>query len=674
MLHRMTVGILPRLHRLALHSLVAAALSVSTAQAECNFDVDGDGHYDALTDGVLAARVLQGYTGSALTQGALGPEATRTLPGDIIAFVNANKSHLDLDGNGILDPATDGLLFQRYLLGLTGDALAANAVATNAQRADGAAINGHLVVGCNPASPLLKDAARLLTQATFGPKYTEIYALAGSPPPQIDNWITNQFSLPRTNHVDFINARDLLGDVSRTDMYESFWSQALGAPDQLRQRVAFALSQIIVVSDDSDALVNLPWAIAGYYDVLAKNAFGNYRTLLEDITKNPAMAIFLSHLCNDRETATRLPNENYAREVLQLFSIGTAWLNADGTIMLDAQNQNQPIPTYDQNVIQGFAKVFTGWAYNTSWNCYPATTPPWYNPLVANNNHHSYSSKTLLSLTPNGQNVVLPATTSALANAQADLTAALDNIFNHPNVGPYIGKQLIKFLVTSNPTPEYVARVAAKFANNGNGVRGDMQAVIRAILTDSEARDPAVAAGDNYGKLREPAIRFGNLMRTFNASASSGRYNLAGLGDPMYGINQQPLSSPTVFNFFGFDYAPQGPVSQAGLVGPEFEITTSTAIVQTANNMKDAIRSGWGSGADAVKIDYLSLAGLAATPSLLVDYLNLVMANGAMTATTAAQLTNLVGLIPQSGTSWQADRWKAAIYVLFNSPEYVIQR
>jgi uncharacterized protein (DUF1800 family) len=290
------------------------------------------------------------------------------------------------------------------------------------------------------------------------------------------------------------------------------------------------------------------------------------------------------------------------------------------------------------------------------------------------NNHHSYTAKTLLALTPNGANVTIPAVTSATANAQADLTAALDNIFNHPNVGPYIGKQLIRFLVTSNPSPAYVSRVAAKFADNGSGVRGDMKAVIRAILTDTEARDPGVAAGITFGKLREPAIRFANLMRTFHATAVSGRYSFWDLGDTLYGVNQQPLSSPTVFNFFGFDYAPQGAVGAAGLVGPEFEVTTATSIVATANNMTGAISGGWGSGNDTLKIDYPGLASLAATPSLMADYLNLVMTTGAMTAATRTQIINAVTLIPQTGNAWQSDRWKLAIFVLFNSPEYVIQR
>jgi uncharacterized protein (DUF1800 family) len=656
--------------------VLSAALMVGlggNATAQCAFDVDDNGQIDALTDGLLILRSAFGLNGSALTQGALGPGAKRTDPNAILAFINTNKSQYDLDGNGNFDALTDGLMIVRYLFGLSGSSVTNGAIGSSPTRGDWNAVNGYLLNGCGtgPTAPL-RDAARLLTQATFGPKYSEIFALAESAPPQVDNWITQQFALPVTNHIDWIISRDALGPTSTSDTYESFWMQALAGPDQLRQRVAFALSQIIVVSDQKDGLGNA-WLMSGYYDVLERNAFGNFRTLLEDITKSPAMALWLDFMCNDRDTATRMANENYAREILQLFSIGTNWLNQDGTLMLDAQNH--PIPTYDQSVIQGFAKVFTGWSYSGSanWCQYPATNTPWYAPLVAFNNHHSYTAKTLLALTPNGTNVVLPAVTSATANAQADLTAGLDNIFNHPNVAPYISKQLIKFLVTSNPTPGYVSRVAAKFANNGSGVRGDMKAVLRAILTDTEARDQAVAFGQSYGKLREPALRFANLMRTFHATAASGRYSFWTLGDPLYGVNEQPLSSPTVFNFYGFDFSPQGPVGAQGLLGPEFEITTSTAIVATSNNMAGAIRNGWGSGADAMVLDYASLASLAAVPNQIVDYLNLVMTGGAMTPATYAQISSAIALIPQTGTTWQADRWKLAIWILFNSPEYSIQ-
>ncbi len=655
-------------------AFVVTAGLAGSLHAQCNFDVDANGQVNALTDGLLILRAGFGMTGPKLTTGALAPNATRTDPAAILAFINANKNtQYDLNGDGSFDALTDGLMLLRYMFNLSGPEVTGGVLVGNPPRGDWTSVLGFLLNGCGTGpAPELRDAARLLTQATWGPRYSEIVALAGSSAPQADNWITQQFGLPRSIHIDWIIARYALGAVSTSDSYESFWKQALAGSDQLHQRVAFALSQIMVVSDEKDGLGN-PWLMSGYYDVLSRNAFGNFRTLLEELTKNPAMALYLDAMCNDKESATRVPNENYAREVLQLFSIGTVWLNPDGTVLLD--NLNQPILTYDQSVIQGFAKVFTGWSYNAAnWCTYPATNNPWYDPVIAFNNHHSISSKTLLALTPNGANVVLPAQTSLTANAQADLTAALDNIFNHPNTGPYIGKQLIKFLVTSNPSPGYVSRVAAKFANNGSGVRGDMQAVLRAILTDAEARDPALALGDGFGKLREPAVRFGNLMRTFNATAASGRYSFGTLDDPMYGVNQQPLDSPTVFNFFSFDFSPQGAVGSHNLIGPEFEVTTSTSIVATSNNMKNAINSGWGSGPDMMALDYASLAPLAGTPNQIVDYLNLVMTNGAMTPTTYTQLASAIALIPQTGTKWQADRWRLAIWILFNSPEYAIQR
>ena len=669
-------GTRQRLRQWVLGTMLLASAGLSgSLHAQCSFDVDANGGIDALTDGILILRAGFGLSGLSLTQGALGTGATRTDPAQVLAFINANKTtQYDLDGNGSFDALTDGLMILRYMFGLSGTSVTTGAIGANPTRPDWSAVNGFLLNGCGTGpSAQLRDAVRLLTQATWGPKQSEINALAASPPPQVDNWITQQFALPRANHIDWIIARDALGSVSTTDSYESFWMQALAGSDQLRQRVAYALSQILVVSDQKDGLGN-PWLISGYFDVLARNAFGNFRTLLEEITKNPAMALWLDHICNDKETATRLPNENYAREILQLFSIGTVWLNQDGTPMLDAQNN--PLPTYDQAVVQGFAKVFTGWSYSGSanWCAYPATDLPWYAPLVAFNNRHSISSKQLLSHTPNGASVVLPAQTAQTANAQADLTAALDNIFNHPNVGPYIGKQLIKLLVTSNPSPGYVSRVAAKFANNGSGVRGDMQAVIRAVLTDTDARDQNIAQGAGYGKLREPAVRFGNLMRTFHATAASGRYSFWTLGDPLYGVNQQPLSSPTVFNFYSPDFSPQGALGANSLVGPEFEITTSTAIVTTSNNMAGAITGGWGSGSDKMVLDYAALAPLAASPDQIVDYLRLVMGNGVMTPTTYTQMVSAVGLIPQTGANWQADRWKLAIWILFNSPEYVIQR
>ena len=675
---RIFISCVTSIRRFASCTMLGLLIGIGTAgnaSAQCNFDIDASGGIDALTDGLLILRHGFGLSGPALTLGALGSSATRTDPAAIATFINANSAQFDLDGNGTFDALTDGLLIMRSMFGLSGTSVTSGAIGNQAMRIDWTAVNAYLSNGCSAAAGTavqLKDAARLLTQATWGPKHEEISALASSVAPQADNWITQQMALPVVSHVAALDARVAAGaSISRNDTWDSFWTQALTGPDQLRQRVAYALSQIIVASDDKDSLVNSPHAIAGYYDVLSRNAFGNFRTLLEEVTKNPGMAVYLDMMCNEKETATRVPNENYAREILQLFSIGTLWLNQDGTVMKDGQNE--PIPTYDEAVVQGFAKVFTGWSYNrATWCSYPSANVNWVDPMIAFNTRHSISSKTLLALTPNGPNVVLPA--QATANAQADLTAGLDNIFNHPNVGPYIGTQLIKMLVTSNPSPAYVSRVSAKFADNGQGVRGDMKAVIRAILTDTDARDPAVAMQDSYGKLREPVMRFGNLLRTFRATATSGRIHITSLADGQFGMNQQPLSSPTVFNFYSFDYSPQGAVAGNNLLGPEFELVTSTSIITHSNNNLGTINQGWGSGADRLSLDYAALASLASSPQQMVDYLNLVMCNGNMTPATITQLTSLIGLIPQSGNTWQADRWKTAIWVVFNSPEFVIQR
>src|SRR5581483_6023648 len=318
--------------------------------------------------------------------------------------------------------------------------------------------------------PTARDAARFLAQATFGPKMSEITALQSK---GFDAWMNEQFALPVTAHVPYLEAVEAAaGDnFYQTQMMESFWKQSVTGQDQLRQRVSFALIEILVVSFNSN-LDSDQYAIASYVDTLNKDAFGNFRQLLEDVTLHPAMGRYLDHLQNDKEDPAtgRNPNENYAREILQLFTIGLYKLHPDGSLMLDANGL--PIPTYDQTVVEGFAHVFTGWSYG--W--FPVTENNWKWPSVWKNghafwvvpmqlwpDHHSTSTKKLL----NG--VTLPAGQTA----QKDLKDALDNIFNHPNVGPFIARQLIQRLVTSNPSPGYVYRVAQKFNNNGGGVRGD---------------------------------------------------------------------------------------------------------------------------------------------------------------------------------------------------------
>ncbi len=517
--------------------------------------------------------------------------------------------------------------------------------------------------------PTARDAARFLTQATFGPTAPEIAALQSK---GYDAWLNEQFAIPATSHIAYLDATigSNPADQTRKDMMESFWKQAVTGRDQLRQRVAFALSQIMVVSFISN-LGSEPFAMAGYVDLLGKNAFGNFRQLLEDITLNPAMGIYLDMLQNDKEDPAtgRNPNENFAREVLQLFTIGLYKLHPDGSIMLDANGL--PIPTYDQNAIIGFARVFTGWSFGwfapteENW-VYPNRsrngTQYWRVPMQPYPGHHSTLSKKLLD------NVTLPPNQTA----EKDLKDALDNIFNHPNVGPFISRQLIQRMVTSNPSPGYVYRVTQKFNNNGAGVRGDMKAVIRAILTDYEARSLDVIANQGYGKMREPVLRFSHLMRAFNFTCACGTYPIYWMDSPEYALAQNPLQSPTVFNFFEPGYSHPGHIASAGLHSPEFQITNDTSVIGISNFFRSVTQNGFrGEGGRTILPDYSSYNSLASNVPQLIEQLNLVMTAGGMSTAFKSTLTNEISKISASEPQ---RRVIEAVHLILTSPDYVIQK
>ena len=337
--------------------------------------------------------------------------------------------------------------------------------------------------------------------------------------------------------------------------------------DQLRQRVAWALSQILVTSQVS--LANrYPFGLADYYDMLAHHAFGDFRQLIEEVTLHPMMGVYLSMLGNRKPNAELniRPDENYARELMQLFTIGLVELNADGTPKLDAHNQ--PIPTYDQAVVEGFAHVFTGWhwacTFGSPGNCgfsnTRGTVPNQILPMQLFPEEHDTGAKRLLTY-PNAVKSVIPAGQTA----EQDLADALDNIFHHPNVGPFISRQLIQRLVTSNPSPAYVARVSAVFDDDGTGQRGNLGAVVRAILLDAEARAPASTADPDASKLKEPVLRLTQLWRAYDGRAANGRYfNI----NPSVDFGQGPLQAPSVFNFYSPFYAPPGEIGPgAGRAG-----------------------------------------------------------------------------------------------------------
>ncbi|KAA3650294.1 MAG: DUF1800 domain-containing protein [Proteobacteria bacterium] len=519
-----------------------------------------------------------------------------------------------------------------------------------------------------PSNPVMTEqaAGRLMYQATFGPKLTEIRHLQAL---GVDSWITQQINTPATLQEPCMQAilANPAWPLYQNSRMESWFLNSAEAPDQLRQRMAFALSEIFVVSDAA-SLGNEVMGLAKYYDMLAINAFGNYRDLLEDVTLNTMMGFYLGMFRNAKADPSQgtQPDENYAREILQLFSIGLHQLNLDGTEILDIDDN--PIPTYDQTTIENFARVFTGWNYagcpenNWMW-CNPTEpTVDAYAPMEPIESYHDTDAKTLL----NGVQI------AAGQTAYQDLTAALDNIFNHPNVPPFISKQLIQRFVTSNPSPAYVQRVAGVFVDNGAGVRGDLDAVIRAILTDDEASNPSHLNNPAYGKLKEPLIRYLNLLRAFEARSPTGRY---GNWNPEFGYLQRPLGSPSVFNFFKPGYQLPGPIRNQGLVSPEFQITSETTVISVANEMNEAINRGhhlvthWNDNMPRLQLQRELL--LINNPSALLDHLDLLLFSGQMSAQTRATGLNLLNDISQEP---DITRLASLIYVLVLSPDFVVQR
>jgi uncharacterized protein (DUF1800 family) len=425
-------------------------------------------------------------------------------------------------------------------------------------------------------TPTADDAARFLLQATYGPKPGEVEALQQK---GFSRWLDEQLAMPTSSHIAFYDQLVSQGEEPLTGLVrESFFDQAVNGPDQLRQRAAFALSELFVVSDRDADVRNNPAGLASYLDLLSQHAFGNFRELLEAVTLSPSMGVYLD-MAGSSKTIPELglnPNENYAREILQLFSIGLYELHPDGTLHLDAGNQ--PIATYDQEVVKAFARAFTGWTLGgQNQRDSRRFFRPERNfriPMESWAAYHATDEKVLLD------GAALPAGQSA----QVDLEQSLDVIFQHPNVGPFFCRFLIQRLVTSNPSPAYVYRCGQAFANNGARVRGDLKAVLRAVLLDYEARAAQLAGRPDEGHLREPLVRLVGLLRAVDAEPRNGRWrSLGSLDRPSRSLGQTPLRAPTVFNFFEPGFALPGEIAQAGLVSPEFQIATETTVIGGAN-------------------------------------------------------------------------------------------
>lgn len=514
------------------------------------------------------------------------------------------------------------------------------------------------------ATPAAIDASRFLAQATFGPK--SLVEIANVQKKGYGAWIDEQFTRPAASHIEYLNAALARRNVTYPfdeDTYEAIWQQWLFGEDQLRARMSFALSQIFVISNVAPDLD--PWAMSSYMDMLNRNAFGNYRQLLEEVTLHPAMGYYLDMLKSQKEDGNgRRPNENYAREVLQLFSLGLAKLNQDGTPVLDAGGK--AVPTYGEDTVAGFAKAFTGWSFagaNTADSrTFQSAKANWTQPMQAWPSQHSTAEKVLLD------GLVLP----PFQTPQLDLKDALDNIFYHPNVGPFICRQLIQRFVTSNPSRAAILRCATTFANNGAGVRGDLAAVLKAILLDPEARDPTVVSSVSFGKQKEPVIRFASFLRALGARSTSGRNAIHYLDSPDEGVGQSPLLAPSVFNFFSPNFRPTGPAAALGLVAPEFQITTETSVVGTINFFSKVSDNGnWGSGDTRLNLDYATLQAIALDPPSLAGHLNMLFMGGSMSTGLRDIIVRALNAMP---TSSARNRVEAALMIMAASPDFVIQK
>lgn len=534
---------------------------------------------------------------------------------------------------------------------------------------------GDAALPLNVTNPTPPQASRFLAQSSFGPTTTSIEEVVAS---GASVWIEGQFQKPQTLHHDYLAAIRLTlptGTVlGQNEVFESFWKQAVTGDDQLRQRVAFALSEIFVVSMQDNGVGENPMLAASFVDMLGANAFGNYRALLEGVALHPAMGVYLTSMHNEKESGVRTPDENFAREVMQLMSIGLYELNADGTQKLVG---GAPVETYTSADIRGMAKVFTGWGWagsdKSNERFYGGNADPdrESKPMQSYPQYHSTSEKSFLG-------VVVPAQTTA--DPAASLKVALDRLFNHPNVGPFIGRQLIQRLVSSNPSPAYVGRVAAAFADNGQGLRGDMKAVIRAILLDPEARSDSNLTSMSDGKLREPVLRLSAWLRAFNASAPSHKFPIRTMDDPLYALGQSPMRSPTVFNFFRPGYVPpNSALADANLVSPEMQLVGETSIVGYLNTIQTAIEAGIGDNRD-VKANYTAELALADTPDKLIDRVNLLLVANQMSATLRGQILTAINSVaisttdPTSAAAARKNRVSLAIFLTMASTEFLVQK
>ncbi|HQQ52666.1 MAG TPA: DUF1800 domain-containing protein [Ottowia sp.] len=514
-----------------------------------------------------------------------------------------------------------------------------------------------------PAAPIsAAEAARFLQQAQFSSSDADIAAVRSQ---GYARWLDAQMQAPsHTSGWDWLVEQGYQQESLRFNggyADHMMWNQLIAAPDAVRKRVALAWSEILVVSGNGIDGYWPSFAMAAYWDLLNQHAFGNFRELLQAITLNPAMGAYLNTRGNKKANASgRVPDENYAREVMQLFTIGLYELNPDGTL-----RGGQPQETYGPADVSQLAQVFTGYDLDAASGAYKTDPAPFRRPMKLNPAQHAGDSVTVL-----GRSI-------AAGDGTARLRQALDILFEHPNVGPFIGRQLIQRLVTSAPSPAYVGRVAAAFNDNGAGVRGDLRAVTRAVLLDPEARQDPKLNGPAWGKLREPMIRFVQWARSFGATSSDGKWILWDLSDPSTALGQSPLRSPSVFNFFRPGYVPPGTaLAERGQPAPEFQLTNENSVAGYLNYMQGAIAWGaWGSKTSKVWVErYTHEMALVQDAAALVERLNLLLAAGQLSPATVATIRDAIATLKPDSDWGRNQRVWSAIALVMACPEYLVQK
>jgi uncharacterized protein (DUF1800 family) len=503
------------------------------------------------------------------------------------------------------------------------------------------------------------QASRFLAQATIGYSKSEISAVRSM---GIGPWLNMQFGMTRPQTFwDFLIAGgfDAAANINSTSGFDPMiWSQLMSSSDIVRQRIGLALLDIWAVGIDGINTNWRPFVMAAYLDVLWDNALGNYRDLMEGVSTSVAMGNFLTYLGNVKANPATgaIPDENYARELMQLFTIGLYELNMDGSQVLSA---GAPVATYSQADVSQAARVWTGYNYAIADNTTPARMRM---PMAIIATRHETEATSLL----NGA-INIPAGTDGVAARKI----ALDGLFNHKTLPPFICKQLIQRLVTSNPSGAYINRVANVFVNNGSGVRGDMKAVVRAILTDVEARDDAQITSTTFGKLRDPVLRLTHWARAFNVTSPTKLWPFGNVSSSANRLGQSPGRTPSVFNWFRPGYTPPGTaIANGGFVAPEFQITNEPSIIAYVNYMQALIISGAGEA----KPDYSSLTALASDSQKLLAELNLVLAADQISAATLAQMKAALDTIAVATSAGLNNRIYAAILLVMASPEYLVLR